>query len=162
MNHGKKYAESAKLIDRTKVYDPQEALSLCCQTAKAKFDETVELHVRLGVDSRHADQQVRGAVVLPNGTGKNVRVVAICKGDAAKAAEAAGAQEVGDDDLIAKIQGRPRFDSTNTARPSVGRSGYKSFNPKRLLLLLFGIGHQNTTAVFANDDLLAISSAPTH
>ena len=74
MNHGKKYTESAKLIDRTKVYDPQEALSLCCQTAKAKFDETVELHVRLGVDSRHADQQVRGAVVLPNGTGKNVRV----------------------------------------------------------------------------------------
>ena len=70
MNHGKKYAESAKLIDRTKVYDPQEALDLCCKTAHAKFDETVELHVRLGVDSRHADQQVRGAVVLPNGTGK--------------------------------------------------------------------------------------------
>ena len=104
MNHGKKYAESAKLIDRTKVYDPQEALDLCCKTAHAKFDETVELHVRLGVDSRHADQQVRGAVVLPNGTGKNVRVIAICKGDAAKAAEAAGAQEVGDDDLIAKTK----------------------------------------------------------
>ena len=105
MNHGKHYVDSAKLIDRTKTYEPQEALELCCKTAKAKFDETVELHVRLGVDSRHADQQVRGAVVLPNGTGKNVRVVAICKGDAAKAAEAAGAQEVGDDDLIAKIQG---------------------------------------------------------
>ena len=94
MNHGKHYVDSAKLIDRTKTYEPQEALELCCKTAKAKFDETVELHVRLGVDSRHADQQVRGAVVLPNGTGKNVRVVAICKGDAAKAAEAAGAQEV--------------------------------------------------------------------
>ena len=105
MNHGKHYVDSAKLIDRTKTYEPQEALELCCKTAKAKFDETVELHVRFGVDSRHADQQVRGAVVLPNGTGKNVRVVAICKGDAAKAAEAAGAQEVGDDDLIAKIQG---------------------------------------------------------
>ena len=105
MNHGKHYVDSAKLIDRTKTYEPQEALELCCKTAKAKFDETVELHVRLGVDSRHADQQVRGAVVLPNGTGKNVRVVAICKGDAAKAAEAARAQEVGDDDLIAKIQG---------------------------------------------------------
>ena len=85
MNHGKHYVDSAKLIDRTKTYEPQEALELCCKTAKAKFDETVELHVRLGVDSRHADQQVRGAVVLPNGTGKNVRVVAICKGDAAKA-----------------------------------------------------------------------------
>ena len=76
MNHGKHYVDSAKLIDRTKTYEPQEALELCCKTAKAKFDETVELHVRLGVDSRHADQQVRGAVVLPNGTGKNVRVVA--------------------------------------------------------------------------------------
>ena len=85
MKHGKHYVESAKLIDRSKVYDPQEALELCCKTARAKFDETVELHVRLGVDSRHADQQVRGAVVLPNGTGKNVRVIAICKGDAAKA-----------------------------------------------------------------------------
>ena len=73
MNHGKHYVDSAKLIDRTKTYEPQEALELCCKTAKAKFDETVELHVRLGVDSRHADQQVRGAVVLPNGTGKTVR-----------------------------------------------------------------------------------------
>ena len=124
MNHGKKYTESAKLIDRTKVYDPQEALSLCCQTAKAKFDETVELHVRLGVDSRHADQQVRGAVVLPNGTGKNVRVIAICKGDAAKAAEAAGAQEVGDDDLIAKIQGGYLdFDVLVTTPDMMGRVG---------------------------------------
>ena len=90
MNHGKHYVDSKKLVDRTKLYDTEEALALCCQTAKAKFDETVELHVRLGVDSRHADQQVRGAVVLPNGTGKDVRVIAIAKGDAAKAAEEAG------------------------------------------------------------------------
>ena len=90
MKHGKHYVDSAKLVDRSKLYDTDEALALCCQTAKAKFDETVELHVRLGVDSRHADQQVRGAVVLPHGTGKNVRVIAICKGDAAKAAEEAG------------------------------------------------------------------------
>ena len=136
MNHGKKYAESAKLIDRTKVYDPQEALDLCCKTAHAKFDETVELHVRLGVDSRHADQQVRGAVVLPNGTGKNVRVIAICKGDAAKAAEAAGAQEVGDDDLIAKIQGGYLdFDvlvTTPDMMGQVGRLG-KILGPRGLM-----------------------------
>ena len=104
MKHGKHYVDSAKLIDRTKLYEADEALNLCCQTAKAKFDETVELHVRLGVDSRHADQQVRGAVVLPHGTGKNVRVIAICKGDAAKAAEEAGAMMVGDADLIAKTK----------------------------------------------------------
>ena len=84
MKHGKKYTDAAKLIENNKTYDPNEALELCCKTATAKFDETVELHVRLGVDSRHADQQVRGAVVLPNGTGKNVRVIAIAKGDAAK------------------------------------------------------------------------------
>ena len=130
MNHGKHYVDSAKLIDRTKTYEPQEALELCCKTAKAKFDETVELHVRLGVDSRHADQQVRGAVVLPNGTGKNVRVVAICKGDAAKAAEAAGAQEVGDDDLIAKIQGGYLdFDVLVTTPDMMGRVGLMP-NPK--------------------------------
>ena len=81
MNHGKHYVDSKKLVDRTKLYDTEEALALCCQTAKAKFDETVELHVRLGVDSRHADQQVRGAVVLPNGTGKDVRVIAIATPD---------------------------------------------------------------------------------
>ena len=83
MKHGKKYIDAAKLIENNKTYDPSEALELCCKTATAKFDETVELHVRLGVDSRHADQQVRGAVVLPNGTGKNVRVIAIaiCSGD---------------------------------------------------------------------------------
>ena len=137
MNHGKKYTESAKLIDRTKVYDPQEALSLCCQTAKAKFDETVELHVRLGVDSRHADQQVRGAVVLPHGTGRDVRVIAICKGDAAKAAEEAGAMMVGDADLIAKIQneGFVDFDvlvTTPDMMGQVGRLG-KVLGPRGLM-----------------------------
>ena len=124
MKHGKKYTEAAKLIESSKTYDPVEALELCCKTATAKFDETVELHVRLGVDSRHADQQVRGAVVLPNGTGKNVRVIAIAKGDAAKAAEAAGAQEVGDDELIAKIQGGYLdFDVLVTTPDMMGRVG---------------------------------------
>ena len=80
MKHGKKYVDSAKLIDRSKFYDTNEALELCVKTSTAKFDETVEVHVKLGVDSRHADQQVRGAIVLPNGTGKSVRVLAICKG----------------------------------------------------------------------------------
>ena len=136
MKHGKHYVEAAKLIDRTKVYDPQEALELCCKTARAKFDETVELHVRLGVDSRHADQQVRGAVVLPNGTGKDVRVIAICKGDAAKAAEAAGAMEVGDDDLIAKIQGGfLDFDVLVTTPDMMGRVGRlgKVLGPRGLM-----------------------------
>ena len=105
MKHGKKYIDAAKLIENNKTYDPNEALELCCKTATAKFDETVELHVRLGVDGRHADQQVRGAVVLPNGTGKTVRVCAIAKGAAAAAAEAAGADIVGDDELIARIAG---------------------------------------------------------
>ena len=91
MKHGKKYVDSAKLIDRAKLYDTTEALELCVKTGSAKFDESVEVHVKLGVDSRHADQQVRGAIVLPNGTGKSVRVVAICKGDNEKAAQAAGA-----------------------------------------------------------------------
>ena len=122
MKHGKKYTDAAKLIESSKTYDPSEALELCCKTAK--FDETVELHVRLGVDSRHADQQVRGAVVLPNGTGKNVRVIAIAKGDAAKAAEAAGAQEVGDDELIAKIAGGYLdFDVLVTTPDMMGRVG---------------------------------------
>ena len=106
MKHGKKYKESAALLDSSKLYDVAEALDLCVKTAKAKFDETVEIHVRLGVDSRHADQQVRGAVVLPNGTGKNVRVLAICKGDAAEAARAAGADYVGDQDMVTKIRTR--------------------------------------------------------
>ena len=95
MKHGKKYIDAAKLIENNKTYDPNEALELCCKTATAKFDETVELHVRLGVDSRHADQQVRGAIVLPNGTGKNVRVLVFAKGDKAEAAKAAGAVTVG-------------------------------------------------------------------
>ena len=137
MKHGKHYVEAAKLIDRTKVYDPQEALELCCKTARAKFDETVELHVRLGVDSRHADQQVRGAVVLPHGTGRDVRVIAICKGDAAKAAEEAGAMMVGDADLIAKIQneGFVDFDvlvTTPDMMGQVGRLG-KVLGPRGLM-----------------------------
>ena len=137
MKHGKHYVDSAKLIDRTKLYEADEALNLCCQTAKAKFDETVELHVRLGVDSRRADQQVRGAVVLPHGTGKNVRVIAICKGDAAKAAEEAGAMMVGDADLIAKIQneGFVDFDvlvTTPDMMGQVGRLG-KILGPRGLM-----------------------------
>lgn len=104
MKHGKNYVDSAKLIDKNKQYDTKEALDLCLQTAKAKFDETIELHVRLGVDSRHADQQVRGAVVLPNGTGKDVRVLAICKGDNEQLAKDAGADFVGAEDMTQKIQ----------------------------------------------------------
>ena len=102
MKHGKKYVESAKLVDRTKMYDPTDAMDLTVKTAKAKFDETVEAHIRLGVDSRHADQQVRGAVVLPNGTGKTVRVCVFAKGDNVKAAEDAGADFVGAEELVAK------------------------------------------------------------
>ena len=104
MKHGKKYTDSKKLVDKTKLYDLEEGCDLCISTAKAKFDETVELHVRLGVDSRHADQQVRGAVVLPHGTGKDVRVLVIAKGDAEKAALEAGAEIVGAEDIVAKIQ----------------------------------------------------------
>lgn len=137
MKHGKKYVDSAKLVDRTKTYEAEEALALCCQTAKAKFDETVELHVRLGVDSRHADQQVRGAVVLPNGTGKDVRVIAIAKGDAAKAAEEAGAMMVGDADLVAKIQNEGFIDfdvlvTTPDMMGLVGRLG-KVLGPRGLM-----------------------------
>ena len=104
MKHGKKYSDGAKLIDRTKLYESAEALDLAVQTAKAKFDETIEVHVRLGVDSRHADQQVRGAVVLPNGTGKDVRVLAICKGENEQLAKDAGADFVGAEDMTQKIQ----------------------------------------------------------
>ena len=137
MNHGKHYVDSKKLVDRTKLYDTEEALALCCQTAKAKFDETVELHVRLGVGSRHADQQVRGAVVLPNGTGKDVRVIAIAKGDAAKAAEEAGAMMVGDADLVAKIQNEGFIDfdvlvTTPDMMGLVGRLG-KVLGPRGLM-----------------------------
>jgi len=103
MKHGKKYVDSRKLVDGANYYDIAEAIELCTKTGKAKFDETVEVHVKLGVDSRHADQQVRGAVVLPNGTGKKVRVLVFARNDAAKAAEAAGAEYVGAEDYMNKI-----------------------------------------------------------
>ncbi len=105
MSKGKKYSDSLKLIDRSKQYDPEEAVALVKQTAKAKFDETIEISVRLGVDPRHADQQVRGAVVLPNGTGKTVRVLAFVKENRAEEAKAAGADIIADDEIIKKIQG---------------------------------------------------------
>ena len=104
MKHGKKYVEAVKLIDKTKAYDANEAIDVCLKTGTAKFDETVELHVKLGVDSRHADQQVRGAIVLPNGTGKQVRVLAICKGDNVAKAQEAGAEYVGAEEFTTKIQ----------------------------------------------------------
>ncbi len=137
MKHGKKYIESAKLVDRTKLYEANDALALAVETAKAKFDETVEVHVRLGVDSRHADQQVRGAVVLPNGTGKSVRVCVFAKGDEAKAAEEAGAEIVGAEELVAKIQGEGFMDfDVCIAAPNmmglVGRLG-KVLGPRGLM-----------------------------
>ena len=137
MKHGKKYNDSASLVERQKQYDFNEALELCVKTATAKFDETVEVHVRLGVDSRHADQQVRGAVVLPNGTGKNVRVLALCKGDAAEAAQAAGADYVGAEDMVEKIQkeGWLDFDvviATPNMMGLVGRLG-KILGPRGLM-----------------------------
>ena len=137
MHKGKKYVDSAKTIDRTKQYDPAEALSTVVSTAKAKFDETIELHVKLGVDGRHADQQVRGAIVLPNGTGKSVRVLAICKGDNEKAAQAAGADFVGAEDMVQKIQseGWVDFDvlvTTPDMMGLVGRLG-KVLGPKGLM-----------------------------
>lgn len=104
MKHGKKYIDSAKTVDRNKVYEAQEAFELVTKNAKAKFDETVELHVRLGVDSRHADQQVRGAVVLPNGTGKDVKVLVFAKGDKLKEAQEAGADYAGGEEYVQKIQ----------------------------------------------------------
>ena len=134
---GKKYIESAKLIDKAKLYDASEAVALVCQTAKAKFDETVELHVRLGVDSRHADQQVRGAIVLPNGTGKTARVLVFAKGDKADAAREAGADYVGEMDMVEKIQKENWFDfDVVVASPDmmgvVGRLG-KVLGPKGLM-----------------------------
>ena len=137
MKHGKKYNDSASLVERQKQFDFNEALELCVKTATAKFDETVEVHVRLGVDSRHADQQVRGAVVLPNGTGKNVRVLALCKGEAADAAQAAGADFVGAEDLVEKIQkeGWLDFDvviATPNMMGLVGRLG-KILGPRGLM-----------------------------
>ena len=104
MKHGKKYVDSAKLIDTLNAYDPEEAVALAIQTSKAKFDETIELHAKLGVDPRHADQQVRGSVVLPNGTGRTVRVLVVTKGDKIKAAQEAGADFVGGEEMIEKIK----------------------------------------------------------
>ncbi|HOA31573.1 MAG: 50S ribosomal protein L1 [Clostridia bacterium] len=137
MFRGKKYKESAKLVDRTKLYDPTEALELVIKTAKAKFDETVECHIKLGVDSRHADQQVRGAVVLPNGTGKEKKILVFAKGDKAKEAEQAGADYVGAEELVAKIQQENWFDfdvvvATPDMMGVVGRLG-RVLGPKGLM-----------------------------
>ena len=137
MFKGKKYKASAEKIDRTKLYDAEEALALVCQTATAKFDETIELHIRLGVDSRYADQQVRGAVVLPNGTGKTVRTLVFAKGEKAEAAKAAGADYVGAEDMVAKIQTENWFDfDVVIASPDmmgvIGRLG-KVLGPKGLM-----------------------------
>ncbi|MBE6564328.1 MAG: 50S ribosomal protein L1 [Ruminococcaceae bacterium] len=137
MSTGKKYQESVKLIDKTKAYDPMEALDLACKTAKAKFDETIEIHVRLGVDSRHADQQVRGAVVLPNGTGKTVRTLVFAKGDKAKEAEEAGSDYVGAEEFVQKIQKENWFEfdviiATPDMMGVIGRLG-KILGPKGLM-----------------------------
>ena len=136
MKHGKKYVESTKLVESTKVYESAEAFDLVCKTAKAKFDETVELHVRLGVDSRHADQQVRGAVVLPNGTGKKVRTLVFCKADKEQAAKDAGADYIADNDTVAKINGGWMDFEVVIATPDmmgvVGRLG-KVLGPRGLM-----------------------------
>ena len=137
MKHGKKYVESTKLVDSTKVYESNEALDLVCKTAKAKFDETVELHIRLGVDSRHADQQVRGAVVLPNGTGKTVRTLVFCKGENEQLAKDAGADYVGGADYAEKIMKENWFEfDVVIASPDmmgvIGRLG-KVLGPKGLM-----------------------------
>ncbi len=137
MRRGKKYIESAKLVDRAVSYEVEEAFELMSKFGKAKFDETVELHIKLGVDSRHADQQVRGAVVLPHGTGKTVRVAVFAKGDKAKEAEEAGADVVGAEDLLARIQGENFFDfdvvvATPDMMGVVGRLG-KVLGPKGLM-----------------------------
>lgn len=137
MHKGKKYVDSAKTIDRTRLYDPSEALSTVISTAKAKFDETIELHVKLGVDSRHADQQVRGAIVLPHGTGKNVRVAVFAKGPKADEALAAGADIVGAEDLMERIQKENFFEfdvviATPDMMGVVGRLG-RVLGPKGLM-----------------------------
>lgn len=137
MKHGKKYVDSVKLIDRSKLYEITEALDLAVACAKAKFDETIEMHIRLGVDSRHADQQVRGAVVLPNGTGKSVRALVLCKGDNVQAALDAGAEYAGSDEYVAKIQGEGWMDfdvviATPDMMGVVGRLG-KVLGPRGLM-----------------------------
>ena len=134
---GKKYQDSAKLYERSKLYDKADAIELVCQTAKAKFDETIEVHVRLGVDSRHADQQVRGAVVLPHGTGKTVRVLALVKPEMEETAKAAGADYVGSDEYIEKIQKENWFDfdiiiTTPNMMGAIGRLG-RVLGPKGLM-----------------------------
>ena len=137
MKHGKKYNDSIKTYDRSILFDPKEALELCIKTAKAKFDETIEVHVKLGVDSRHADQQVRGAIVLPNGTGRKVRVLAICKGENERHAQEAGADYVGAEDIAAKIQNENWMDfdvmvTTPDMMGIVGRLG-KILGPRGLM-----------------------------
>ncbi|MBQ6233679.1 MAG: 50S ribosomal protein L1 [Clostridia bacterium] len=137
MKHGKKYLDAKKLIDASKLYDPEEAVALVKQLSKAKFDETIEMSIRLGVDPRHADQQVRGTVVLPHGTGKKVKVLVFAKADKAKEAEAAGADYVGDADLVAKIQSENWFDfdacvATPDMMPVIGRIA-RLLGPKGLM-----------------------------
>lgn len=137
MKHGKKYVDSAKLIERSRLYDTEEALELCMKTSTAKFDETVEVHVKLGVDGRHADQQVRGAIVLPHGTGKSVRVLAICKPEKEEEARAAGAEFVGGADMVQKIQSEGWMDfdvviTTPDMMGMVGRLG-KILGPRGLM-----------------------------
>ena len=137
MKHGKKYVDGAKLIERSRLYDTQEALDLCVKTGTAQFDETVEVHVKLGVDGRHADQQVRGAIVLPHGTGKTVRVLAICKPEKEDEARAAGAEFVGGNDMIQKIQSEGWMDfdvliTTPDMMGMVGRLG-KILGPRGLM-----------------------------
>ena len=134
---GKRYNELIKLVDKTKLYEPDEAMNLSKQTAKAKFDETIELHLKLGVDSRHADQQVRGAVVLPHGTGKTVRTLVFAKGDKAKEAEEAGSDFVGAEELVQKIQSENWFDyyviiATPDMMGVIGRLG-RVLGPKGLM-----------------------------
>ena len=137
MKHGKKYVDSVKLIDSLTAYDPADACDLVCKTSKAKFDETIEISVRLGVDPRHADQQVRGAVVLPHGTGRTIRVLVVTKGDKVKEAEAAGADFVGGEEMIHKIQSENWFGfdvmiATPDMMGVVGRIG-RILGPKGLM-----------------------------
>ena len=137
MKHGKKYAEIAKLVDRTVLYEPNDAIALVKKTATAKFDETIEVHIKTGCDGRHAEQQIRGAVVLPNGTGKTVRVLVFAKGDKLNEAEAAGADYVGGEELIPKIQNEGWLDfdvvvATPDMMGVVGRLG-KTLGPKGLM-----------------------------
>jgi len=137
MKHGKKYIDSVKLIDSLNAYDPEEAVALAIQTSKAKFDETIEIHAKLGVDPRHADQQVRGSVVLPNGTGRTVRVLVVTKGDKIKAAQDAGADFVGGEEMIEKIKTENWFGfdvmiATPDMMGIVGRIG-RILGPKGLM-----------------------------